>query len=390
MLNGEYGEAVRKAMEILVRIGEALGAPRLIPVTSVHVSGISVNNIGVEGVELIEWFARNGARVLVKRATINPMGFDLDGIMPRDSREWALQLRLLNAFRNMGFSTMVTCTPYDAGNRPGRGEHIAWSESSAVLYANSVLGARTNREGGIVALAAGITGRIYLWGMHLDEERMPTHLIRIVVKDDVRNDLYSGVVGAIIGSVVDGIPLIDEGYRVDEAGVRNLLAAAGAWGSLPLIYLPGVTPDYRDARSRCDTCERLEIDDREIKDFIERVGGYADENVDAIFVGCPHVNTSVLDYIMNKLEKCGGTKIPFYVAVGGHVPREYVDKGLRLNIRVVRGTCMVVTELSRLGLESIATNSMKAAFYLPRRHGVQVKLGELDKLVSIACGAHGG
>ena len=373
MLNGEHGEAVRKAMELIVAVGEALGAERLIPITSAHVSGISVSNIGPEGVELIEWFASNGGRAIVT-ATVNPMGFDLDGFLPRSESEWRLQQRLLKALASMGFRLTLTCAPYEYGNRPGKGEHIAWAESSAVIYANSVLGARSNREGGIVALAAALTGRTYYWGLHIEEARTP----KVLVATNgwrPRDEAEAGILGALIGVSVRGVPLLDLTLRDDEA-IRNLLAAAAAWGSHALIHIRGVTPE----KTECSRCEKVAIDQREVRAFSEEHFDSL-EDADAVFIGCPHATGRTLGIVKKYAEKCGGFRIPVLVATAGVCGYK---PSLR-NLYLLRGTCPVVARLEGLGFEKIATNSLKAAFYLPKRHGVRVAVAGIRELLSYAC-----
>ena len=159
ILNGKYGNAAKKSMEILVALGEIYGAKKLIPITSVQVAGVSYHNLGDAGLEYLEELAKDG-KVTIK-TTLNPAGMDLtDWEKLGISKEFAeKQLKVIDAFKKLGIETTATCTPYLVGNKPNKNDHIAWSESSAVCYANSVLGAKTNREGGPSALAAAIIGK---------------------------------------------------------------------------------------------------------------------------------------------------------------------------------------------------------------------------------------
>ena len=173
MLDGKEGYAVRKSMEILVALGEIFGAKSLIDVGSVQVAGVSYHNLGDAGLEFLDSLAADG-RVKVL-TTLNPAGMDLEnwkqlGISPEFAEKQNL---VIDAFQRMGILISCTCTPYLIGNLPLYGEHIAWSESSAVTFANSVLGARTNREGGPSALAAAFVGKTPCYGLHLDENRVP-------------------------------------------------------------------------------------------------------------------------------------------------------------------------------------------------------------------------
>ena len=145
MLNGEYGEATRKAMEILVALGDIFGADRLIEVSSVQVAGVSYDNIGDAGLEFLNELAKDG-KVKVT-TTLNPAGMDIENWKSLGiSEEFAeKQIQVIEAFKKLGIIPTCTCVPYLIGNLPRFGEHIAWSESSAVAFANSVIGARTNR-----------------------------------------------------------------------------------------------------------------------------------------------------------------------------------------------------------------------------------------------------
>ncbi|NMC68480.1 MAG: DUF521 domain-containing protein, partial [Myxococcales bacterium] len=178
-LDGTRGPAVRRAMEILAALGGIYDAERLVPIRSAQLAGVSYANLGDAGLELLEEWARDG-RVACP-ATLNPAGMDLrdwraQGI-PQEFAE--RQIRIVRAYEAMGVRVSCTCTPYLVGNRPAPGEHLAWSESSAVTFANAVLGARTNREGGPSALAAALVGRTPAYGLHLDEARRPQVRVRV-------------------------------------------------------------------------------------------------------------------------------------------------------------------------------------------------------------------
>ena len=160
MLAGEAGPGVQKAIEIVVALGRIYGAADLVAVTSVQVAGVSYKNLGDAGLEFLQEWAAQGARARVP-ATLNPAGMDLAswrelGFSEAFARR---QEAVIAAYVALGITLTCTCTPYLVGHVPEFGQHVAWAESSAVSYANSVLGARTNREGGPSALAAAITGR---------------------------------------------------------------------------------------------------------------------------------------------------------------------------------------------------------------------------------------
>ncbi|MEB3825136.1 MAG: aconitase X catalytic domain-containing protein, partial [Desulfurococcales archaeon] len=208
--NGEYGEALQKAIRVIVKVGEALGASRLIRIRHAHVSGISYNNIGDAGLGFIEDLYRSGARFKVE-TTINPVGTDMDNpyIVPGVTPEFvSKQAKIIKYLSAMGAKPVMTCTPYYVDTiKPGW--HLAWGESSAVAYANSVIGAWTNREGGPLALLAGILGKTYYAGVHLPENRLPR--TRIVVEKYVEDQAYAGIIGKLVAEKTRRKPPLVQG-----------------------------------------------------------------------------------------------------------------------------------------------------------------------------------
>src|SRR3990172_3893050 len=239
--------AQRKAMEILLALGEIGGAESLVPITSAHVSGASYKLIGDAGLEFIEDFAA-GTRVAVP-TTVNPLGTDLDqwrelGIPEAFAEK---QARIARAYEAMGTRTIFSCTPYEQGVRPGLGEHVAWAESNATCFANSVLGARTNREGGPSALAASIVGATANYGLHLDAGRQPTHVLDVRTK--VRGFGFS-LLGLFAGKVLgDGLPFV-RGLVGGEDDLKWFGAALASSGSVGMFHLERRTPEWRKARTR--------------------------------------------------------------------------------------------------------------------------------------------
>ncbi|MFB0523839.1 MAG: aconitase X, partial [Candidatus Bathyarchaeia archaeon] len=159
MLSGKHGKAARKSMEILTTLGEIFDAEYMVYVYGVQIAGVSYANLGEAGLEFLSEIAEDGkVRVLT---TLNPAGMDRENwrALGIDEEFAENQNRVIDAFAKMGVITTCSCTPYLIGNAPHYGQHLAWAESSAVCYANSVIGARTNREGGPSALASAITGK---------------------------------------------------------------------------------------------------------------------------------------------------------------------------------------------------------------------------------------
>ncbi len=390
ILAGEMGEARAEALKIIVKVGEALGAERLVPIAHAHVSGISYGTIGDHGASLLEDLASRGARVAVP-TTVNPVGYDtedpslLEKAGVRITPEFVRgQSRILSALRRMGANLTLTCTPYYIPEVRGIpvGSSVAWGESNAILYANSVLGLRTNREGGPLALMAALTGRTYYWGMHLDQERVPQTLYH--VEEGILDEARAGVLGEIIATSHRNRkpPLVDARLR-DEIALREFLAALGAAGSLAMAHIQGVTPEKPPEKPE----ERIMIS---AQDLEERLDKYRPtETLDVVFIGCPHAKAGDVERLARLLQGASRVRTRIVVTLSR---REY-SRLLASNPRVIgelsgmgvviaRDTCLIVSPFGKPGTR-VATNSYKALFYLSKR-GVKVSLAPLEDLARIA------
>ena len=288
--------AQRKAMQILLALSRLSEADRLVPITSAHVSGASYKMIGDPGLEFLEDFARD-ARVIVP-TTVNPLGADLrqwkDLGIPPDFA--AKQARIARAYESMGVRPSFTCTPYLAGARPAFGEHVAWAESNAVCFANSVLGARTNREGGPSALAAAIVGATPDAGLHTDEGRRPT--VRVTVTTRPRGLDFS-LIGLVAGQRVgDGLPYF-RGFRGSEEDLKWLGASLASTGAGAMFHLEGVTPEAR--RARTDGLPSLTITRR---DLDEARKSFTDgTEPDLIALGSPQLSSQELWTVADRVRR---------------------------------------------------------------------------------------
>jgi len=370
--------AARKCMQILVALGEIYGASRLVKVSSVQVSGVSYKNLGDAGIEFLEELARDGrARV---KTTLNPAGMSLTGWREQGISESFAekQLQVIDAYRRLGLEISCTCTPYLAGNEPGFGEHIAWSESSAVVYANSVLGARTNREGGPSALAAGLTGRTPLYGYHLADNRRPT--LRVDVDAALKSPEDFSAMGYFVGRAAkDGIPYF-RGIR--SAGIeelKTLSAALASSGSVSMFHIEGLTPESGAGAGKSETISFTPTL------LAETVAALNDAGTpDFVSVVCPHCSLSELATIARLL---GGrrTTREFWVCCSKEVKRKSDEAGYSRAIegsgaKFATDTCMVVAPIEELGYKVVATNSAKACHYL-RNNGMRVRFLPLEQCV---------
>ncbi len=373
MLSGEFGEAVSRAMRVLVKFGDSVKAEKLIPITHAHISGISIFNIGDPGVSFIEDLTLRGAKFSVF-TTANPyaaVNLDFNGLtFPQELR--AKQGRINKALVSMG-ARAFTCAPYFI-RRPELREHIAWAESSAVLYANSVCGALTNREGGPLALMEAIVGRAPYWGMHIPDNRAPEVLIKVPKPSSY---LEAAVCGYLAGMLEPyRVPLISGLGLIPDDWVRAFLAGLGTSSQTPLAVIEGVSPEYREGLA-AEVRDKVEVDRLEVMRFINENRCRVDDGETVYMFGCPHLSVKEMSEVIEKLMNTSKVikhelwlVIGDYIRLGNELERKLLEKG----VRILRNVCPVVTKLNMLGVGRVLTDSAKALHYMPKLAGVSTSL----------------
>ena len=383
MLDGKEGYAVRKSMEILVALGEIFGAKNLIDVGSVQVAGVSYHNLGDAGLEFLDSLAKDGkVKVLT---TLNPAGMDLEnwqqlGISPEFAEKQNL---VIDAFTRMGILISCTCTPYLIGNLPLYGEHVAWSESSAVTFANSVLGAKTNREGGPSALAAAFVGKTPNYGLHLDENRVPD--IHVQVNAELTKLSDWGALGYAIGKKAENkIPYITGIKAAELDELKSFCASVVTYGAKPLFYMKGVTPGTEAQKQPQET---VTIEQADLKNAYDNINDNVSE-IDFVCVGCPHCSIKeiqeIADLIKDKKVK-EGTEL--WVATSRTAKQLSDKRGYTTTIEAAGGkfacdTCMAVAPLKGR-FKALATTSAKGCFY-SRQNLMKTKMGSMKQCVEAA------
>ncbi|MEF8880182.1 MAG: aconitase X catalytic domain-containing protein [Candidatus Thermoplasmatota archaeon] len=381
ILDGEQGEVMERMFRLLVRLGDIYGADKMIPVGSVQVAGVSYKSIGDPGLEFLQDLASKNARVQVL-TYLNPAGMDLENWkelgFPEDFAE--KQLEIMEAFKKMGIVVTSTCTPYLAGNLPRFREHIAWSESSAVSFSNSVIGARTNREGGPSALAAAICGRTPNYGLHLWENRQPDYQIN--VKADLEFNSDFGALGHIVGKEVENkIPFFTGIKNADTDQLKSLGAAMAASGAVALYHVENLTPEADMVEKK--ELEIITVDQKDIDNAYDELSG--GEEPDIVVLGCPHASLKEISRVAEKVE---GKKLrkPVWICTSRMVKEAaermgYNDVIVKAGGNIVADTCMVVSPIGRMGYKTTGVNSGKAANYLPGFCKQKVRFANIDKLV---------
>jgi len=384
MLNGEYGNAVKKSMQILTALGDIYGAEKLIKVGSVQIAGVSYHNLGDAGLEFLDELAKDG-RVMVI-TTLNPAGMDLDnwrnlGI----SEEFAKKQKLvIEAFRKMGIIVSCTCTPYLIGNLPRYGEHIAWAESSAVTFANSVIGAMTNREGGPSALAAALVGKTPMYGLHLEENRIPD--IHVEVKTELKKFSDWGALGFCIGkNASNKIPYITGIKEAALEELKSFCASIVTYGSKPLFYIKGITPGSEKHKI---PKEKITVTKEDIKKAYDEINDDV-EDIEFVCIGCPHSSIKEISQIAELLkDKKINQKVEFWVATSRPVKLLSDVRGYTKIIEDAGGkfacdTCLAVAPLKGR-FKSVATTSAKGCYYSRGHNNMMTRLGSLEECINAA------
>lgn len=381
VLQGEQGEVVERMFRLIVQLGDIYGADKMISVGSVQVAGVSYKSIADPGTEYLEDLAAKGAKVKVL-TFLNPAGMDLeDWEKLKFPKDFATnQLRIMNAFKSMGIVITATCTPYLAGNLPRFREHIAWSESSAISFSNSVIGARTNREGGPSALAAAICGKTPNYGFHLWENRHPS--VKIKVDTDLTFDADFGALGYYVGKQIKNkIPYFVGIKNADTDQLKALGAAMAASGAVALYHVEGLTPEADLVKK--DNLETINVTKNEIDEVYAKLN--TSEEPDIVILGCPHASLREISSVAEKL-KGKHLKKPVWVCTS-RMMKEAADRMGFTEIinkaggHIVADTCMVVSPIEDMGYKTTGVNSGKAANYLPGFCKQNVCFARMDKLL---------
>ena len=396
MLDGAQGGATQKAMQILVALGTIYGAERMLRVSSVQIAGVSYDNLGEAGLQFLDEMAAGGGKARVL-ATLNPAGMDIEnwpalGILPDFAEK---QRRVIEAFQRMGVITTCSCTPYLAGNLPLFGEHIAWSESSAVCYANAVLGARTNREGGPSALAAALTGHTPAYGFHLDEARCPA--LTVEVRAHLRETSDFGALGKVIGDQLEraGIEprlpyLCGEGLSYPGAitleTLKSLCASLATYGGVAMFHIEGVTPE---AYRHTPPVERLVVGQAELEQALHEMSDAGPDEADFFSLGCPHLSLRELARLAELLQ---GKRVrgEFWVTTSRPVKQIAERMGYAQVIeaagaKIAADTCCVVAPIKGR-FHTLVTDSAKACYYAAGKHKFKTLILPFDEVVRRAVG----
>jgi predicted aconitase len=396
LLGGERGPAARLAMSILVRMGEIQGAPYLIDIAQAHVD--STIYMGEATLEFAERLSGWGARVSV------PTTLNVSGLDEHHWQEWEVPAswaekahRQMKAYLAMGCSPTWTCAPYQTASAPRRGEQIAWGESNAIVYANSVLGARTERYPDLMDICAAITGRVPAVGLHLTENRAGQVLIHLsrVPEALQRDDSFYPVLGHLLGRLaLDRIPVL-EGLAVEpsEDQLKALGAAAASSGAVALFHLVGVTPEAPTVAAAFQgrpPIQEIEITLEELRQARSDLTTRPGSRLDLVVLGSPHFSLAEFKRLAPLLAgRQRHERVQFLVTTSRAVRDLARAAGLldpleRFGGRLTVDTCVLATPMLPRSVKTLMTNSGKYAYYAPGLLGVEVAFGSLEDCVDSA------
>ena len=409
MLDGKDGKARQKAMELLVRYGEALGAERL--VATDNIAGVP----GSSNPFLAKYYHQHGGGnhdaifslfdldrdeiVEVTKASAHTChlqgGYDPDNwqLLGASPEGFKISQESEAYIAGRGVQILKTCTPYLAGNVPKKGDHCAWMESSAVVYCNSVIGARTNTEGRESTSAAMLTGKIPDWGFHLDENRLGSHLIE--VDFEIESVMDWGMLGYFCGEVVgEKIPVLNGKFKADLIRHKHFGAAAASSGGVEMYHIAGVTPEAPSVEAAFGGRKPLEVIKyglAEKRRTYDNLNSRAkDTDVDYVMLGCPHYS---LEQIQGAVELLEGKKVnantQLWVFTSRAVKAVADAQGLSKRLRdsgavLVTDTCSSIAQAVPPGTKVAALDSAKQTHYLPAIMNIQAWFGTTQDCINAA------
>ena len=397
MLDGQYGRASQRAMSIMVRMAEVCEATELMDVTRAHIDGCAL--MSDSNLEFAETLARHGGKVCIP-TTLNMIPVDLQNWKRLGVPEAfaAKATRLAKAYTDMGCVPTWTCAPYQGYLTPRFGQQIAWGESNAIVYANSVLGARTNRYGDFMDICAAITGRVPKTGLHLKENRKGQLLLRLV---DIpfglqADESFYVALGHLMGTLVrDKIPVI-EGLPIQATDdqLKALGAAAASSGAVALFHAIGVTPEantLEEAFQGGGPERVIEIRAPDLKAAWEDLSSAAEgERLDVAILGCPHFSFAEFQQLAQAIEDLGGgsrhptSRLLVLTSQSSYALLErgnFADTLTDFGVDIALDTCPFHSPIIASETKVIMTNSGKCAYYAPGELKARVAFGSLRDCV---------
>ncbi len=392
-LDGHEGPALQWAMQLLTRVADYTGAHRLVDVTKAHVVGSYHSGLG--NLQLIQRLVEAGARVVIP-TTLNASGTDLDAPRRTHDAEYQANCAVVRAYQQMGCLAELTCAPYYLPVRPQAGENIAWAESNAVVFANSVIGARTNMTCQYLDLAAALTGRIPQSGLYVTENRAGNIVLQLDFIPDhwLEEGAFYQLLGYVLGRQAGGeIPVIANLPRsATEDQLRSLGAAAAAAGQVNMFHAVGVTPEAPTLQAALHgqvPTKTLVIGHREILSAKTSLQSWQG-SVTAVCLGTPHFSLTEFEQLLALIAGRGVSKSSRLVVSTSRYIRGELEQKNMLAPLLESGVELVVDSCTYYGKVlgdiggAVMTNSAKWAYYGPGNLGIGVVFARLTDCVETA------
>ncbi len=392
MLAGADGPAAAMAMRIIVGVGKATGAPRLIDITSAHIDGTLY--IGRASLDYAGRLRDLGGEVRV-RTTLNVSSLDLlhPELYRGDDATRAYARATMRAYEDMGCEPTWTCAPYQLAVRPRLGERIAWAESNAIVFANSVLGARTERWGDFVDIAAALAGRVPEFGLYLDRNRragVQYDVARLPARLKVTDDFFA-VLGMAIGRDAGrAVPVVTGVETATEDQLKVMGAAAATSGTVPMIHVVGVTPEAPSLHMATGgrPVRRVEVSRDTLRRARDTLSS-ADKGdaLTTVNLGTPHYSLAQIDRLTRLLAgRSVHDSIAFYVNTGRDVLATVpnVEELAAQGVVFVTDTCTYLTPIIDGGGGVAMTDSAKWAYYAPGNIGMRAVFASTEDCVESA------
>ncbi len=396
MLGGVLGEGLALAMRVVTRVATAMGASKLLDIESAHID--SCLDHGQAGVDFAARLAKERCQVRVP-TTLNVSSLDL--IHPELYRgEPSTKIRarrLMQYYEDMGCQPTWTCAPYQSEQRPDFGQHIAWAESNAVVFANSVLGARTHRYGDFIDICAAVTGRAPAAGLHLEENRVGQIVLDVsgLRPSLVEVDVFYPVLGHLLGQLAGSrVPVIDGlGFGVSEDRLKALGAAAASSGSVGLFHCVGTTPEAPDLYTACGgstAVERVVVDAEMLVRARDMLSTSTNTELGMVSLGTPHYSVREFERLVELLAgRRTHQSVNVYASTSREVLTEIELRGWvayleEAGVQLVTDTCTYITPIIADCHGVAMTDSAKWAHYAPGNIGVEVVFGATEDCVESA------
>lgn len=396
MLRGDHGPATKMAMSILVRMAEVSNASELIDITGAHID--STVYIGDAGLEFAERLASLGAKVSVP-TTLNVSGLDehhwQEWAVPS---EWARQAhRQMVAYQSMGTIPTWTCAPYQTEARPSFGQQIAWGESNAIVFANSVLGARTERYPDLFDICCAITGRAPNIGLHRTENRAGELLLdvkEIPETVQLRDDFYP-ILGHLVGKIsLDRIPVLDGICIIpSEDQLKAFGAAAASSGAVALFHMIGITPEAptREAAFQGNLPQKIiKVSMDMLRKSRQELTHTDNEKLDMVVLGSPHFSLAEFKQLARLVSGKRKNKDIKFLVTSSRVMTQlakqagFLDQIEEFGAQLTVDTCILTTPMLPPEMRYLMTNSAKFAYYTPGLLNRKVTFGSLKDCVDSA------